>query len=297
MNTALPSWIGPAAGFVLAPLLVSVTVRVKARAAGRAGPPLIQPYRDLGKWLRKGSVTSQTAGVLFRVGPAVALGGAAFSLCLVPPAGVRPLASFPGDLVALAYALAAGRFFMLLAALDTGSSFEGMGASRDAWFSALLEPAFLVTLAAIARGAGSDSLAEALNSPGRAAVLWIAAAALSILFLAENGRVPVDDPATHLELTMVHEVMALDHGGVDLAAIEYARALKFWVLASILAGLLPHPETPGFAIVTWLAGMMAVAVATGVVESTRARMRMNRVTQFLAGGCALALIAALESLR
>jgi len=280
------------AALVLAPLLPALVNRVKAIVAGRRGPPLLQGYRDLAKLLSRGAVTSRTTTWVFRAGPALALAASAAGLLLVPWSG-SSVAGFEGDLVLFALLFAAARFATMLAALDTGSAFEGMGASREAWFGALAEPALLLALAALARAGGGLSLERALvnvHAPGPAAIL--AAAALFIVFLAENARVPVDDPATHLELTMVHEVMVLDHTGPDLALIEYGAALKLWAFAGLVVGALV-PRTgrwlPDLAIA--LAGLAVVALVTGGVESTMARLRLRRVPQLLIAATTLAALS------
>jgi formate hydrogenlyase subunit 4 len=188
---------------------------------------------------------------------------------------------------------------MVLAALDTGSAFEGMGASREAWFGALAEPALLLCLAALARATGQGSLAAIQAALGPAAwaasggALALVCVALFGLLLAENARIPFDDPATHLELTMVHEVMALDHGGPDLALLELGAALKLWLFASLLAGLLVPVRTGelGLDAAAHLAGIALVGIAVGMVESSTARLRLLRVPQLLLGLGVLGLLA------
>jgi len=282
-----------------APLLPAVINRVKGHVAGRRGPPLLQPYYDLGRLLRKGAVYSTTSGWLFRASPVVGLAAAVCALLLVPFGGSRALIAFPGDLILFAYLPALGRFLTILAALDTGSSFEGMGASREATFGALAEPALLLALAALARETDAGSL-SALIQP-----LWseafttgaLALVVLAVVFVVENARMPVDDPNTHLELTMIHEVMVLDHSGPDLAFIEYTSALKLWLFGALIVGLaMPRPsQWAGVALA--VLGMIALAVATGLVESLVARLRMDAVPQFLLGGTAVAAVALLLGLR
>ncbi len=229
----------------LAPLLLGVINRTKAVFAGRHGQPLLQPYHDLYKLLRKGAVYSRTTTWLFRAGPMVTLAGLGVALLLVPLGGTEAMVAFPGDLLLLAYVLGLGRFFTVLAALDTGSAFEGMGASREVQFSALAEPALLLSMGAMAVQAHSVCLTDLYSQvqvtalPGSlAAAMWLVAVSLFIVLLTENARIPIDDPNTHLELTMIHEVMVLDHGGVDLAFIQYGSALKMWILASLVTGLI-----------------------------------------------------------
>ena len=288
------------------PLLLGVINRTKAIFAGRRGRPLLQVYYDIAKLLRKGGVYSRTTSWIFRAGPMVGLAAVLVALALAPLGNLPAVAAFPGDLLLVAYLLGLMRFLTVMAALDTGSPFEGMGASREVLFSALAEPALLVGLAAMARQTASLSLTTmyAQLGPGilaqsGAAILLLVAAAFIVVFLAENARIPVDDPETHLELTMIHEVMVLDHGGVDLAFIEYGASLKLWLLGSLVVGILV-PVRSGM---LWLdaaagvGGMFVLAVVTGVVESVMARLRLVRVPQLLVGAMALSILAMLLGVR
>ena len=277
--------------FLLAPLLPGIINRTKAAFAGRHGQPLLQTWYDLVKLLGKGSVYSRTTSWLFRAGPAVGLAATGLALAIVPWAGAPALLSFDGDLVLFGGLLALGRFATILAALDTGSAFEGMGASREAWFGSLGEPALFLALAAAVRGAGSISLSSVGGAPASAA-LFLAAGAVFVVYLAENARIPVDDPTTHLELTMIHEVMVLDHGGVDLAYIQYGASLKLWVIGGLFVSLLA-PRTGQWIADTaiGLGGMACVAVATGVIESIMARLPLGRVPQLLVAAIAMAALA------
>jgi formate hydrogenlyase subunit 4 len=283
---------------VLAPLLPGVVNRIKAVFAGRRGTPLMQTWYDIAKLLGKGAVYSRTTSWVFRAGPVVGLAGAAAALCLIPWAGGGTLFSFDGDLVLFAGLLALTRFVTIAAALDTGSAFEGMGASREAWFSALGEPALLLGLAAIARMRGSISLAGILGILPAApvgtggAVIILVTCALFVVFLAENARIPVDDPNTHLELTMIHEVMVLDHGGVDLAYIQYGASLKLWVLGGLIVSLLvPRTGLWYLDLAAGIGGLAVVGVVTGVVESIMARLRLVRVPQLLVAALAMSALA------
>ncbi|OGV73495.1 MAG: hydrogenase [Lentisphaerae bacterium RIFOXYB12_FULL_65_16] len=288
-------------GLLLAPLLLGVINRTKAFFAGRRGPPVLQLYWDLAKLLRKGAVYSQTTTWVFQAGPVVGLAAVLAALALIPFGGAAAPLHFNGDLLLLAYVLGLMRFFTVVAALDTGSSFEGMGASREVQFAALAEPALLLALAAAARKAGSLSLSGILPAAvPLSPELALAAGALVIVFLCENSRVPFDDPNTHLELTMIHEVMVLDHSGPDLALILYSAALKLWVLGALIVGML----VPTVAGVPWvantvigLAGMLLLAVVVGVVESVTARVRLVRVPHLLAAAGALAALAFVLVLR
>ena len=284
---------------LLSPLLLGIINRVKAIFAGRNGQPLLQLYHDLAKLLRKGAVYSRTTTWVFRAGPVVGLAAVLAACALVPFGGQPSLLAFPGDFLALAYLLGLARFFTILAAMDTGSSFEGMGASREAAFSALAEPALLLSLVAVALRSGRLSLSGMLALPlgwgHLAPALWLVAAAVFIVLLTENARVPVDDPATHLELTMIHEVMVLDHSGPDLAFILYGAALKLWVLGAVWVGIvMPFGGTnPWVGTLFALAAMLGLAVFIGVVESMMARLRLARIPPLLIGAGVCALLALL----
>jgi formate hydrogenlyase subunit 4 len=291
---------------LLAPLLPGIINRTKAKFAGRRGQPLLQLYFDLGKLLRKGAVYSRTTTWVLRAGPLVGLAAALVALLVAPFAGLRALATFPGDIILLVYLLGLMRFFTVLAALDTGSAFAGMGASREVAFSALAEPALLIGLAALARRAGSFSLADGYGAvrlfdfgPTGGLPLLLIGAAFFVVYLAENARIPFDDPTTHLELTMIHEAMILDHGGPDLAFIEYAAALKLWILGALVVGIL-LPLRSGMVavdIAAAVAGMLALALATGCVEATMARARLVRVPQLLVAATVLSSLGFMLTLR
>jgi formate hydrogenlyase subunit 4 len=301
-----PASILPAfAAVFLAPLLLGVIGRTKAIAVGRTGPPLLQPYYDLAKLLRKGAVYSRTTTWVFRAGPVVGLAAVLCAAAVVPLGGVPAWCAFEGDMFVVAYLLALVRFATVVAALDTGSSFEGMGASREVTFAAAAEPVLLLALAVVGRQVGSLSLSTMYAAVDAAA--WSRAApafallggALAVVFLAENGRVPVDDPTTHLELTMIHEVMVLDHGGPDLAFILYCGAVKLWLLGALLVGLLVPVRSGNVWLdsAAALAGMFGFAVVTGIIECSMARWRLVRVPQLLVGAGVMSALALALTLR
>ncbi len=285
---------------LLAPPLpvVGLIGKIKSWLAGRRGPPLLQPYHDVRKLLRKGVVMGRPTTWVFRAGPIVGLASVLVAGLIVPlAAGQGPL-GFSGDVIAFASLLALGRFFTMAAALDTGSSFEGMGASREAAFGAFTEPGLFLALALVCVPAGGASFAEAWAALPTGAS-WaarplelLAAVVLFVVLLAENARIPIDDPATHLELTMVHEVMVLDHSGPDLAFIQYGAAVKLFVIAALLVHLLlPVPARGGWeGAALLLAGEAGVAVLVGAVEASVARLRLARVPGFLIGAAALAAV-------
>jgi formate hydrogenlyase subunit 4 len=302
----LASIIHVAVALLLAPMIPGVINRTKAYFAGRRGQPLLQGYYDLWKLLHKGAVYSRTTTWVFVAGPIVGLACAVTALLVVPLGGVPALIAFPGDFLLFAYLLGLMRFCTIVAALDTGSSFEGMGASREAFYSALAEPAMLLGLAAMATHSQSISLSAiyagitpvAMASAAGPALLLVAAA-LMIVFLTENARIPVDDPTTHLELTMIHEVMVLDHGGPDLAMIEYGAMLKLWVLGALLIGILAPVRSSSWMVdlAVGVAGMGVLAVLVGVIESTMARLRLVRVPQFLVAASVLSILALVLVMR
>jgi formate hydrogenlyase subunit 4 len=304
--STLASIVHVACALALAPLMLGIINRVKAWCAGRRGPPLRQAYYDLAKLSRKGAVYSKTTSWLFVAGPIVGLACVTAALLLVPLGGVPGLIAFPGDFLLLAYTLGLMRFFTIVAALDTGSSFEGMGASREAFYSALAEPALLLGLAALTAQSHSLSLTAIYATLTGAWVtsfagpaLLLVAAAMLIVFLAENARIPVDDPNTHLELTMIHEVMVLDHSGPDFAMIQYAAMLKLWVLGSLVVGILVPLRSGWLAIdlAVGIAGLMLLAAVVGAIESAIARLRLVRVPQFLVAASVLSVLALVLVMR
>jgi formate hydrogenlyase subunit 4 len=290
---------------LLAPLLPGVATRTRAALTGRRGSPVWQLYWDLGRLFRKGLVYSRTTTLVFRAAPIVLLAGVALAAGLLPLDSRTSLLAFPGDLVAFAGLLALGRFALVLAGLDTGSSFEGMGASREVTIASFAEPALFLCFVALVLATGDVTLMGMLGSA--LAPVWthvapslvLIGASLFMLLLAENSRVPVDDPATHLELTMIHEVIILDHSGPDLGMILYASALKFAVFgALVVSALVPRARfSPVLAVAALVAGLLGVAIAVGIVEAVMARIRMNRLPQFLVAASALAGLAVILLLQ
>ena len=284
----------------LPPLLLGVIARTKAVFAGRRGPPLLQPYYDLWKLARRGSVFSRTTTWVFRAGPVIGVAVGLIAGLVVPLGAARGPISFSGDFLLVAYLYGLVRFFTMAAALDTGSAFEGMGAAREATFGCLAEPALLLALAALVRATGETSFAGFLGprlvsawSTGGGASLVLVAAGLFVVVLAENCRIPVDDPATHLELTMIHEVMVLDHSGPAFGLILYGAAQKLLVFAAILIQLVVPIDHAIWGWPVFVAAAIAIAVAIGVVESTMARLRLTHVPALLVAAslaCALGVI-------
>jgi formate hydrogenlyase subunit 4 len=293
-----------AALLALPPLVLGIVNRTKAIVAGRKGQPLLQAYFDLAKLLRKGAVYSRTTTWVFRAGPVVGLAAVASAGLLLAMGGAPALVSFGGDFVLFAYLLGLARFATALAALDTGSPFEGMGAAREVTFASLAEPALFLCLLVLARATGTLSLSGMLGPalPGAwahaAPALVLAAIGLFVVALAENSRIPVDDPNTHLELTMIHEVMVLDHGGPDFAFILYGASLKLFLFGAILSRLvLGHSDGTLASEAFFFLGVLLFAVGVGVVESVMARFRMVRVPQLLVGASVLSAFALVLLLR
>lgn len=289
----------------LPPLLLGVIGKTKALFAGRVGPPLLQPYYDLAKLFKKGSVFSTTTTWVFRAGPVVGLASALLAGLLLPFGGHAAPVSFSGDLILFAYLFALGRFFTATAALDTGSAFEGMGSAREVTFSCLAEPALFFGFLVLAKLSASLSLTTMLDaslfSATRAALpsLVLVAASLFIVLLVENSRIPFDDPNTHLELTMIHEVMVLDHSGPAFGMILYGAALKLFVMGSLLLDVI-MPVHSGNVWMEWvyfIAGILGLAVLIGVVESMMARFRMTFVPRFLVAACMLSAFGVVLLLR
>jgi formate hydrogenlyase subunit 4 len=305
MDTAVHSIIHILLVLALPPLLLGVIGKTKAAFAGRVGPPLLQPYFDLIKLFRKGSVFSTATTWVFRAGPVVGVVTAGFAALLIPLTDSQAPLSFPGDFLLLAYLFGLGRFFTASAALDTGSAFEGMGAAREVTFACLAEPALFLGLLVTAKLSSSLSLASMLG--GGLASHWGTAQASLVLvlgswfivLLVENSRVPFDDPNTHLELTMIHEVMVLDHSGPGLGLILYGAALKLFVFGALIVRV-ALPFTTGSPWLDWsifVAGMLLLAVLIGVVESIMARLRLVHVPNLLVAACLLSAFGVLLLVR
>jgi formate hydrogenlyase subunit 4 len=287
------------------PLLLGVIGKTKAAFAGRVGAPYFQPYYDLIKLFRKGSVFSETTTWVFRIGPVVTLAATLLAVLLIPLGRHAAPVSFSGDMILFAYLFGLARFFTTIAALDTGSSFEGMGAAREVTYSCLAEPTLFFALITLARLSKSLTLSTILTHTTPA--IWLTAGAsmlllvgaLFITLLAENCRIPFDDPNTHLELTMIHEVMVLDHSGPAFGIILYAAALKLFVLGAVFINI-ALPFSTGNTLVDWglfLGAMLGLAVAIGVVESVMARLRLVRIPQLLVGATILSAFAMMLILR
>jgi formate hydrogenlyase subunit 4 len=273
-------------------------IRTKSIASGRKGPDIIQPIKDIGVLLRKGSVFSKTTGLIFQVAPAVALSSVFCAMLVIPFANQNAIISFEGDFVFFSYLLAFGKFFSIIAALDTGSSFEGMGANREAFFSMLMEPAFFILLATFTMLTGFTSFSDIFNHffiTGSHYVLIYSIIGIYVFIqiaMIENCRLPVDDPKTHLELTMIHEVMILDYSGFDKALIHIGSYLKFAVYGSLMYNVIvPAGWNIFLQITLFFTVQVAFAIIIGLIESFRARNKMNKNPKFILTISAIAWIA------
>jgi formate hydrogenlyase subunit 4 len=279
---------------LLAPLLPGIISRVKAWVAGRRGPPVLQLYYDLARLARKRVVLSTLASPAFIAGPAVAWVALAAAALLMPLGPAGGLVSFKGDVLLLVYLFAVARFCTAWAALETGSAFEGMGAAREVSYAVLAEAALITAILSLSVQTGSVTLAAMLvPAPGAGAVLL--AGGLFAVLLAENCRVPFDDPNTHLELTMIHEVMVLDHSGPPLAVILHGASLKLLLFAVLLSqAVLPVDRlAPAAAAAALAAAVLGVTVGVGLVESLLARFAFRRVPLLLTTAFLLCLFALL----
>ena len=287
------------------PLLLSVINRTKAFFGGRKGQPLLQPYYDLIKLFRKGAVYSTTTSWIFKAGPMAGFSVIILILLLLPLGVFPSVISFQGDLILLIYLLGLMRFFYVLAALDTGSSFEGMGASREMFFAPFCELALILSLSAVARASHNNSLTGMMLGLGgvvtgqKLQLMIFTGVALLIVLLTENARIPVDDPNTHLELTMIHEVMVLDHCGTDLGFIHYTACLKLWISSALLVSTVQQVRSGTVVLdfFLYLAGMFAVALVVGIIESVMARLRLNKIPLMVTAAIVFAVLALIIPVR
>jgi formate hydrogenlyase subunit 4 len=271
---------------ITAILTTGLIIRVKSISSGRKGPGIFQPVKNILVLFRKGVVYSDTSGIITRIAPIVVFVSLLIAALMVPAAGFRSLISFNGDFILFAYLLALSRFMMIIAAFDTGSSFEGMGASREALYGMLIEPALFVLIAGLVVFTGNFSMGTIFDLPENANYNLIYGFIVSYIIgnitLIENSRLPVDDPKTHLELTMIHEVMVLDTSGFNLALIQMTSFLKFAIFGSLIASSIIPWDLPVplrgvlFFIIQILFGSII-----GIMESFRARFRMNRNQEYI----------------
>lgn len=291
----------------LAPLLTGFVRKVKARLLRRRGPPLLQPYRDLLRLLRKEVVLAENASWLFRVAPYMIFAATWVAAALVPTFATGLLFSWTADLIAIIALLASARFFLALAGMDVGTSFGGIGASREAMIGSLAEPAMIMIVFTLALVAGSTQLSTIVgvmlsSEVGLRVSIALALVALIMVAIAENARIPIDNPATHLELTMVHEAMVLEYSGRHLALVELAASLKLLLYISLIACVFAPwgmaqagAGTAAYAIgvVTFVGKLLVGGFALAVFETVLAKMRVFRVPDFLGAALMLGLLATL----
>lgn len=263
-----------------------IIIRTKSIASGRKGPGILQPVWDVVRLFKKGSIYSETTSVIFRIAPVIYFSSIIMACLVVPFGSWKGFVSFDGDFIFFAYILALGKFFSIISAMDTGSSFEGMGASREALFSMFAEPAFFILLGSFALLTGHTSFYAIFSSLHLGSSITYTLGALAafvvvMIAMIENSRMPVDDPKTHLELTMIHEVMVLDNSGFDLGLILTAGYIKFAMYGAIIAGFFIGGLSLQLALPVFMIIQGSFAVLIGLIESFMARFRMNHNAQFI----------------
>jgi len=264
-----------------------IVIRTKSILSGRKGPGMLQPLKDIWRLFRKGAVYSKTSSFVFRIAPSIYFSTVVMAIFLIPFDSFPGILSFRGDFVFFAYVLALGKFFMIISAMDTGSSFEGMGASREALYSMLAEPAFFILMGSFALLTGHTSFFEIFNNLRFGSYISYALGTLAtfvliIIAMIENSRMPVDDPKTHLELTMIHEVMILDNSGFDLGLILYTTNLKFAMYGALIANFhIPYGLALHYSMAVFMGIQILFAISVGIIESFMARFRMNHNPQFI----------------
>lgn len=267
-------------------LFTGIIIRTKSIASGRKGPGLLQPMKDIIRLWKKGAVYSKTTSFIFQIAPSIYFASVLMAILVVPLGQTKGIISFNGDFIFFAYVLGIGKFFSIISAMDTGSSFEGMGASREALFSMLAEPAFFILMGSFALFTGHTSFhgiytSLHFGSSISYALGILATFVLVMIAMIENSRMPVDDPKTHLELTMVHEVMILDNSGFDLGLILYTTDLKFAMYGALIANFFVDSFPIYFTIPIFFAVQLVFAIIIGLLESFSARFRMNHNSQFI----------------
>jgi len=263
-----------------------IIIRTKSILSGRKGPGIFQPLYDILKLFRKGSVYSTTSSTITQLAPLVYFSTVVLASLFIPFGQQQGIFSFQGDFVLFAYLLTVGKFMMIIAALDSGSSFEGMGASREVLFSALIEPAFFIIMGSFTLLSGKTSFAEIFasvhyNSQLSYFIGILAAIIFMLIAMVENSRMPVDDPKTHLELTMIHEVMILDYSGFDLGLILYTTYLKFAMYGALIANFFIGQLSLAQSVAAFLGIQIIFAIIVGTIESFMARFRMNHNPQYI----------------
>jgi formate hydrogenlyase subunit 4 len=290
----------------VSPFVVGLIRKVKARLQCRRGASVLQPYSDLAKLFKKGVVVSTTTSWIFTATPYILFASTLAASLLVPIFLSRVPLSFAGDVITVVSLLTVGTFFLMLAGMDAGSPFGGMGSSREAIVFSLTEPAMMLSIFAVGLTAGSTNVSTIVHNTALLQGIvtdppphLMALAALFIVALAETGRVPVDNPATHLELTMIHEAMVLEYSGRYLALVEWAAAMKLLLMFTLLSNIFapwgiaiePHPASMAIGLGVWLVKISALALLVGLIESMFAKLRLFRLTDLLGVAFILSLLA------
>ena len=263
-----------------------IILRSKSYTSGRKGPGIFQPLKDVRRLFKKGSVYSKTTSIIFQVAPSIYFASVLMAILVIPLGELKGIISFDGDFIFFAYVLGIGKFFSIISALDTGSSFEGMGASREALFSMLVEPAFFILMGSFVLLTGHTSLQQIFaslhfGSSISYALGILATVVLALMTMVENSRMPFDDPNTHLELTMVHEVMVLDNSGFDLGLITYGGYLKFAMYGALISNFFMGSSPLYLTIPIFLGVQILFAISVGLIESFTARFRMSHNAQYI----------------
>ncbi len=271
---------------IAAVFFTGIIIRTKSILSGRKGPGLLQPIRDVIRLFRKGAVYSKTTSFVFQIAPTIYFSSVVMAMLVVPFGQSKGIISFNGDFIFFAYVLALGKFLSIISAMDTGSSFEGMGASREALYSMFAEPAFFILMGSLALLTGHTSFYEIfaalhIGSYITYALAGLATFVLVMIAMIENSRMPIDDPKTHLELTMIHEVMILDNSGFDLGLILTAGYIKFAIYGALIVNLFIGVIPIGYTIPIFFIIQFSMAVAIGIIESFMARFRMGHNAQFI----------------
>lgn len=294
---------------LLAPLINGLIKKAKALTQKRVGPPLLQMYYDLFKLMRKSAVISETSSWIFRATPYIVFSSTAVAALFVPVTTLIPLSGFTGDIIMLVYLLAMGRFFMCLAGLDTGSTFGGMGSSREAMISSIIEPAILVSFFTLGLTAKSTSVIGIMSAmkeithPLFHPVFLMLFASLLVVIIAETCRIPIDDPSTHLELTMVHEAMILEYSGRHLALMELGASMKQLIFITLLVNLfLPMDQYIALSGITallislliYLIKIILIAILIAVIEVSTVKLRFFSIPNLAAFAFILSFLGFLQ---
>lgn len=263
-----------------------IILRTKSITSGRKGPGVLQPVKDIIRLFRKGTIYSETTSIIFRIAPVISFSSVIMACLVIPFGSWKGIISFDGDFIFFAYILALGKFFSIISAMDTGSSFEGMGASREALYSMFAEPAFFILIGSFALLTGNTSFYKIFSSLHLGSSITytlggLASFVLIMIAMIENSRMPVDDPKTHLELTMIHEVMILDNSGFDLGLILLTGYIRFAMYGAIIVDFFIGGLSLIWALPLFILIQVLLAVVVGLIESFMARFRMSHNPQFI----------------